>query len=208
MDSKIHQSILHHYTKLYKEFGYSPKAVGWTKGKQNIRFDTFAQIGELGKSSVLDIGCGFGDLLSFFNERKFKVKYTGVDINPQFIEFAKKKYPKSDFKVRDIGIKPFKKRFDWVFAIGTTNQCGSYKYIEKLLTDMLQCSKNGIAMDFLSTYVDFKKSGNFHASPEKVFKIAKKLSRRVVLRHDYLPFEFCVFIYKNDKLAKNLAFMT
>ena len=62
-------------------------------------------------------------------------------------------------------------------------------------------------MDFMSTYVDFRRKGSFHASPERVFKIAKKLSKRVVIRHDYLPFEFSVYIYKSNKLNKNQTFV-
>jgi len=92
------------------------------------------------------------------------------------------------------------------FAIGVTNHSGSYRYIQSLLKEMFRISKNGVGMDFLSTYVDFKKAGNFHTSPERIFKIAKKLSKRVVIRHDYLPFEFCLYIYKNNKMNKNLAF--
>jgi len=206
MDSKTHQSILNHYTELYKKFGSKPAAIGWAKGKQNIRFNAITEIGELKDSSVLDVGCGFGDLSLFLKKRKLQVKYTGVDINQKFIELPKKKYPKTTSATRDIETNLFTKKFDWVFAIGSTNQSGSYKYINTLLTEMFRCCKKGIAMDFLSTYVDFKKSGNFHASPEKVFQIAKRISKRVVIRHDYLPFEFCVYIYKNDKISKSLSF--
>ena len=71
---------------------------------------------------------------------------------------------------------------------------------------MLKICKKGVAMDFMSTYVDFKRKDSFHASPERVFKIAKKLSKRVVIRHDYLPFEFCVYIYKNNNLTKKHTF--
>ena len=28
------------YTQRYNEFGYSPKTLGWIKGKQNIRFNS------------------------------------------------------------------------------------------------------------------------------------------------------------------------
>ncbi|MCV0393512.1 MAG: class I SAM-dependent methyltransferase [Nitrosopumilus sp.] len=177
------------------------------KGKQDIRFNAVSKIGVLKNSSVIDIGCGYGDFLAFLNKKRFNVKYTGIDINERFIDIAKSKHPNSYFDVRDIEKKPLKKKFDWAFAIGTTNQNGSYSYIEKLMKEMLKISKKGIAIDFLSTYVDFKKPSNFHASPEKVFKIAKKFSKRVVLKHDYLPFEFCIFIYKNDKISKNISFL-
>jgi len=206
MDINTKKAITEHYTKLYEKYGYSASALGWPRGKQDIRFQAISQIGELKNKKILDVGCGFGHLFSYLKAQKIHMKYTGVDINEEFIKIAKKMNPKSRFEVRDIEKNPFTNNFDWVFAIGTTNESGSYQYIRNLLSEMFKISREGVAMDFLSSYVDFKKRGNFHVSPEKVFKIAKKLSKRVVIRHDYLPFEFCIYIYKNDKITKNLAF--
>ena len=33
------RNVIERYVKRYKEFGYSPKSLGWDKGKQDIRFD-------------------------------------------------------------------------------------------------------------------------------------------------------------------------
>ena len=206
MNEKERSSIIKHYQKLFKKYGVKPAALGWVKGKQKTRFKVIAEIGDLKNSSLLDIGCGFGDFVDYLESKKIKFDYTGIDINPEFVKIAKELHPKEKFDYRDIEVNPYKKKFDWVFAIGTTNHSGSYDYIKNLLRNMLNNSKKGIAMDFLSSYVDYKKSGNFHSSPEKIFKIAKTLSKRVVLRHDYLPFEFCIYIYKNDKIKKNLSF--
>ena len=32
----------------------------------------------------------------------------------------------------------------------------------------------------------------------EIFKICKSLTKRVVLHHDYMPFEFCIYLYKLD----------
>lgn len=207
MKKKIHNSIFNHYTELFHKFGIRPASLGWPRGRQDLRFQIMSEIGNIKNSKILDVGCGFGDLLSFCELKKFNVNYTGVDINAKFIEIAKLKHPNSKFFVRDIEKTKFQEKFDWVFAIGTTNMAGSHDYIENLLKEMFRIAKKGIAMDFMSTYVDFRRKGSFHASPEKVFKIAKKLSKRVIIRHDYLPFEFCVYIYKNNKLNKNHTFV-
>jgi len=198
--------ILNHYTKLYRKFGINPASLGWPKGKQNVRFSAMSKIGDLQNSRVLDVGCGFGDLLTYFKLRKIHVDYTGIDINSEFINIAKQKHPDTTFAVRDIETRKFKKKIDWVFGIGLTNKGGSYNYIENLLEEMCRIAKKGVTMDFLSSYVDFKRKGDFHASPEQIFKIAKKFSKRVVIKHDYLPWQFCVFVYTNDKLNKDNMF--
>lgn len=207
MKKYVHNAILEHYTELYYQYGVHPASIGWPKGRQDIRFQVMSEIGNLNNSKILDVGCGFGDFLSFLKSRKIRTKYVGVDINPIFIKIAKQRHPRTSFQVRDIEKNRFKEKFDWVVAIGTTNMAGSHEYITNLLKEMLRISRRGIAMDFMSTYVDFKRPKSFHASPEKVFQIAKKLSKRVVIRHDYLPFEFCVYIYKHNKLSKNHTFV-
>ena len=206
MKKKIHDAIYKHYTELFENHGEKPASLGWPKGRQDLRFKIISEIGDVKNSKILDVGCGFGDFLTFLNTKKRKIEYTGIDINPIFIKIAKSIHPNSSFQKRDIEIAKFNKKFDWSFAIGTTNMKGNYKYVENLMIEMLRISKKGIAMDFMSSYVDFKQKGSSHFAPERIFKIAKKLSKRVVIRHDYLPFEFCVYIYKNNKLTENQTF--
>ncbi len=55
----------------------------WSRKKKNIReiFDS------LEIKSVIDFGCGDGGLIDLIND---KIQYTGVDISPKQIEYAKK----------------------------------------------------------------------------------------------------------------------
>lgn len=48
--------------------------------------------------NILELGCGTGTLSKYLACKE----YTGVDINPEFIESAKMKFPKHSFKVMDI----------------------------------------------------------------------------------------------------------
>lgn len=68
------------------------------------------------------------------------------------------------------------------------------------------CSK-GVAVDFISRYVDFRNRDVFYAEPEVVFKFCKSLTKRIILRSDYMPFEFCVYLYKDDSKTKNNVFI-
>lgn len=63
------------------------------------------------------------------------------------------------------------------------------------------CS-DGLAFDFLSDKVDYRHEHTFHSSPEKVLEIAYKYSRNIVLRNDYMPFEFAIIIFKDDGFDK------
>jgi len=199
-------SIIEHYSKLYKKFGESPKALGWIKGNQDVRFEIISQIGTMKNTTVLDVGCGFGDFYEFLRDKKINCKYHGVDINNQFIEIAKKRNPKGKFELRDIQKNKFTEKFDWVIATGITNHATNYRHLKNILQEMFRICKKGVVMDFISNYVDYKDKDIFYTSPEKMFQTAKELTRRVTIRHDYMPFEFCLYLYKNDKKTTKNVF--
>lgn len=60
--------------------------VGTRRARDRI-FDTYVRLPE--SCRLLDIGCGSGELLEYLPSH---VQYTGVDINPRYIELARKKY--------------------------------------------------------------------------------------------------------------------
>jgi hypothetical protein len=60
---------------------------------------------------------------------------------------------------------------------------------------MMAMSSKGVAVNFLSSYVDYELDRNFHFAPEKAFSLAKKLTRFVTLRHDYPLYEFTLYLY-------------
>lgn len=203
MNKKIHDEIINHYNELYKKNGVNPISLGEPKGRTVTRFKIMTEIGVINNSSILDVGCGFGYFIDFLNNNYKNIKYLGVDINEEFIKIAKKRNPGVKFQVRDIQKNKINKKFDWVFGIGLASTGINYNHIEEMIKEMLRISKKGIVMNFITNYVDFKNKGTFYTSPEKIFKITKKLSRRVILRHDYFPYEFCLYVYKNDKINKS-----
>lgn len=199
------KSIINHYDELVKKYGENHKGLGWLNGRQAIRFEIINSIGNFNGCNILDVGCGFGDFYKFLKYKKIKCQYLGVDINSKFIDIARDRYPDAKFQVRDLLENKIKNKFDWVIATGITNHSSSYQYIKEMLTEMLKISKKGVSMDFISSYVEYKQKEIFYSNPEKIFKIAKLLSSRVTIRHDYMPYEFSIYIYKNDrKNEKNI----
>ncbi len=51
---------------------------------------------------VLDLGCGNGRFYNFIKDKVENIKYTGVDINNDFIKESKKKYKDAKFINKDI----------------------------------------------------------------------------------------------------------
>ena len=43
-------------------------------------------------AKIADLGCGFGDFYKFLKNRNYNYIYRGYDINPEMIDYCKKKY--------------------------------------------------------------------------------------------------------------------
>jgi len=208
MNEKDKRAIIQRYNENLKKYGYSPKTLEWFKNRQHIRFKALSEIGDLDNSSILDVGCGFGDLYGFLIKKGLNIEYTGYDINENLIEIAKEVYPDAHFEVKDIEEDKTNEKFDWVFSCGIFNNklSDNASFIQSMLKKMFKLCNKGVAADFMSAYVDFKNEGTYYAKPEEIFKFCKTLSRRVLLRHDYMPFEFCVYVYKDDRINKRNVF--
>lgn len=196
------------YSSRYEKFGYSPKSLGWEKGKQDVRFDILTSHYDFSEKSVLDIGCGFGDLNKTLG-KKFggKYSYLGVDLVPDLIDEARKRYigDHIDFTVDDFLSVDFSREFDFVIASGVFNHhyknVNNYDVIEAAISKALSLASDGLAFDFLSDKVDYRLRNTFHSAPEKILSLAYKFSRNVILRNDYMPFEFSLFVFKDDSFS-------
>jgi len=191
--------IINLYESRYTELGYNIKTVGWgTVQSQHLRFKILAGIADLSDSSICDIGCGFGDLYPYLIQRFSNIEYTGFDLCCKLINEAKKRYPDARFEQFDILEKNLNEKFDYIFCSGALN-CkidNHEKYIWEMLKSMHNLCKHGLAVNFLSTYVDYQIEKDFHFEPEKAISMARQFSNWVTLRHDYPLYEFTVYIYR------------
>lgn len=203
-------SVKERYSKRYDQFGYAPQTLGWVNGKQDIRFNSLTSEYNFENKHVLDIGCGFGDLIKTLSVKTNSFKYTGVELVENLLFEAKNRYKGENINFVDANILEFnsEKQFDFSIASGIFNYKldgkNNYEFVEHVIEKALSLSKDGLAFDFLSDKVDFfKYQYTFHNKPEKILEIAYKFSRNVILKNDYMPFEFSLFIFKDDSFNKD-----
>lgn len=196
------------YSTRYKEFGYSPKSLGWDKGKQDVRFNVLTSQYDFTGKAVLDVGCGFGDLnKTIFSKYGNRYSYLGIDLVPDLIGEARERYTRKgiDFSTGDFLSVELERDFDYVVASGIFNHrlnaANNYELIEATMAKAFSVARDGLAFDFLSDKVDYQLEHTFHSSPEKILAMAYKYSRNVILRNDYMPFEFAIFISKDDSFT-------
>jgi SAM-dependent methyltransferase len=149
----------------------------------------------------LDVGCGFGDLHDFLERKGIAVRYTGLDIQPAFIEEARKRHPNDEFTCAGIEEFPSDARFDFVFVSGSFNvkfREDQEAWVFRMLRKMFAVAERGVGINLLSTYYDpdHYRADMFYCSPERAFTEAQAITRRVTLRHDYLPHDFTLYLYR------------
>lgn len=191
------------YQKKWLQYGPRVESVGWNDAKkQKRRFEVLCDVGDIVNSSVLDAGCGFGDLYGFLRESGIAAQYTGVDAQPEFIAVAKERFPGARFECFDLNSAPpsrFPARFDYVLASGLFGlDVGDNRaFREQMLERLFDGCARAVAANFVSSYVDYREDYLAYTGPEEVVSFCmKSLTKKVVVRHDYFKFEFTVYLYR------------
>lgn len=200
MDPYSKDQLLSFYNHHLKLFGDRPEALRWTPQGQLRRYHCLAEITpDLDGSTVLDYGCGTGDFYRFLKRRGVDVKYTGVDMNPNFIGLAKKKYPECEFRVMVLDEEEsLEGYYDYIFI------CGVFNYLvpnvkEDLLhamTTLFRHCNKGLALNALSTHTPIKDPELHYTCPEEMVQFSlENLSPSLALRHDRVKSDFTLFVY-------------
>lgn len=201
MDSLSKEYIISFFNKNLMLFGDRPDAVRWTKEGQEMHYEAMLEVGDIRHSRILDFGCGKGDLYGFLRDRHIEVRYTGIDINENLINLARNKYPGIDFRVLDIEREELKEDFDFVFICGVFNLKvnGVEDLMRTTLIKLFRHCKKALVFNALSSHSPKKDYELFYLGPEDILSFAiENLSPFVSLRHDMIPYDFFLFIYREQ----------
>jgi len=205
---KDKESVIERYTQKYSQFGYSQKSVGWgEKGRQELRFSILSSLWDFKGASVLDIGAGFGDFYKFIGKDTVSF-YHGFDIVPVLVEKGNELYGSNqNFKLTSGNFMdiPLERKYDIVIISGMFNfklvNGDNYSFINDIIIKAFAHCNIGFAANFITDRVDHHDNVIFNSSPEKIVEIALKHTKNFVLRNDYMPFEFSVFLNKDDSFS-------
>lgn len=199
--NEISDQIKSRYQRRFRKYGFAARSLNWKRlGAAHQRFrQMWAEIDFNGKS-VLDVGCGFGEMAKFLRKRYKAVEYVGVDIVPEFIKVAKKLYPEFRFEVRDYFNDPLPEKFDVVLASGTLNSnvSDNIGYRRNAIKVMFEHTNKVLAFNMSGAHPppeNDSKSKVWYADSLEILEYCMSLTRRVILRANYNPKDFTVFMY-------------
>lgn len=187
------------YDRSLARFGPGPKALlWWDYRSMAIRFRELVKSVPVEGRSIMDAGCGLGDLLPYLYAKSPDFQYLGVDKNKEFIKIAKQRYEGHKFKVGD----PFNKtigRFDIVISSGVMNGntkdwpakrkrmiANLFKQADEALVFNMAGGSRPIPNDSLIAYADAGEIRDY----------CKTLAKRVELKTDYLDQDFTIAMFK------------
>lgn len=192
------------YTARFKSLGPVAEAVGWSsESTQNTRYRVLLDIGVDENSRVLDVGCGYGKLLTWLEDKECHVNYTGVDITQAMIDGAKELHPTGQFYTGNILTESMfaERSFEYVLASGifAFRTGGGMQYLIRMASRMFELSLVGCAFNCLSGWREKMEDGEFAPDPCEVLNQCRKITPWVCMRHDYHRGDFTIYMYWKNR---------
>lgn len=163
---------------------------GWSSPQsQSDRFQALLRAAQFEGGSVIDYGCGSGDLFGYLQSSGYAFDYLGLDQNSDMIRIAKAKYG-ARFDV--IGLdEVFFSSADYIFCSGVFQFRDSDNpyYYDALIRSLFRQSKRCIAFNVLSAnrlkseMVDEE----LYFEPREILGVAQATSQLWLLDHSYHP---------------------
>jgi SAM-dependent methyltransferase len=194
--------ISSHFERLLDGFGFNLQGLDYGRPEsQRIRFEVLAEAIPDRDARLLDVGCGLGDYADFLAERRPRIVYSGVDLTEKMVAEARRLHPNLDLKVADILDPSFNEHFDVVTAIGIFYLLGgdAFSTARRLVRRMWELCGCVLAFSTLSTLAPNKQPGEFYADPTEMLRFCLQLTPWCVLRHDYLPHDFSVYMFREPR---------
>lgn len=197
---------LFHRTRFKKWRGRNAKALGWSgEEAQHKRFKVIAEAISFDDQHVLDLGCGFGDLLDYFHGQCTLGSYTGIDQHRAFVAAANQKFSNDGHNERipcrfilgDFS-KMELKHYDIVVASGALNyRSRDEDYLSKTIKKMYAAADKALIFNLLNADAfpvqPLLVSYNKHA----IYRYCKMLCSDVLLIDDYAAEDFTIVMMKS-----------
>ncbi len=194
-------TIIHYHRHRIAEYqNGTAMALGWReKESQTRRFEVLSTVGDLNGCSVLDVGCGYGDLKGYLDQKVSGFTYIGIDQMPEFIAEAEERYQdcadtfffQTDFTTVDFP------QVDYVLASGALGyRCDNPAFYTNMIEKMYGAATRVLAFNMLDADLFAEHPLLVGHDCDAVVAFCKGLSDCVEVVRGYLEDDFTVFVYK------------
>jgi SAM-dependent methyltransferase len=194
--------IASYYEGLIRQYGHDPRACDYGRPEtQSLKFRVLSDVLPLSGCSLLDIGCGFADYATFLRTHFSELLYSGIDLCSAMVTEAQRNHPDLDLRVANIHDASLNRTFDVVSANGIFYLLGdqAWPLMQKMIERMYALATRAVSFNSLSAWARDQEPGEFYADPLQTLIFCRRLTPWVVLRHDYHPRDFTVYLYKTGR---------
>jgi len=183
------------YNTSLEKYGKSAQGVRWNSQKsQFIRFKILVNFlpKEIDRLSIVDAGCGFGDLYLYLKEEyKAPKSYVGLEMMQEMITEAK---VRTGCEIYDCDILKDKLiEADYYVCSGAMNILTCFE-TTLFISRCFKASKKGFIFNLLEGEDESLVYNYF--LPKEIKKIAKELGATIKIKKGYLERDFSVAFYK------------
>jgi SAM-dependent methyltransferase len=182
--------------------GTDIERVEWSRRGQLMRFEVFLDDHVISGATLLDVGCGVGDLYEHLRRRDIDCEYTGFDLSPAMIGRCRERFPGVRFDCGNFLEWNPGQAFDYVVSIGIHNIRipGGTELLHAFMRRQFEmCTRAA----YLSLLTDRYQGFAPHIQAwrvEDVLSAALAITPYVAIRHDYLPNDFGVALYRQPMI--------
>lgn len=207
MRASDREATIRRYQARLARHGLGARALGWDKGRQQIRFAAALHGLDTGFASILDMGCGLGDLFGYLRRLGWKGRYLGLDIVPEFVAEARRRFGAdgAEFRELELSSQALRESFEVSVAIGVFNhrlRQGSWDDLRAMFRALWRHSSLLVAVDFLSATAAQRRPELRYWDAGSLLRFGLSHSKRVTLAHDYMPFEFTLQVWRDDSFTR------
>jgi SAM-dependent methyltransferase len=193
------------------QYGYQPQALYWSSREiQTVRFKKLSEILPRNQAcSILDVGCGFGDLKAYLVQQGFKIDYTGIDLSEDMVRSARFQYPGIKVHQGDLfDFNPKSQQYDFVLLSGALNEVVETdiedssehqgRYAKAVIRKLYDSCQQGVAFNLLDARNAWVASRPDLQSfqPEEIADYCKTFAHHVSWQDGYVDNDFTVFLYR------------
>ena len=184
------------YLSAIQKYGVTPRGVQWnSREHQEIRFDVILSLlpKDLSSSTLVDAGCGFGDLYCYLQKKERLVqKYIGIDMLEEMQSIAQKR-TKETILLANICTDPLPSA-EYYLCSGALNiltQFESYQFIH----NAYKSATKGLIFNLL--YGDKESQTYNYFTKEQIESLAQELKvQKLCFKDAYLEHDLTVGFFK------------
>jgi SAM-dependent methyltransferase len=196
-------TVMHYHRHRITEFQQGTvEALGWCGTQDQLaRYKVLVNVGDLNGASILDIGCGYGDLKAFLDQYFSDFDYIGIDQMPEFIAEAKARHGhcsrttfcQTDFCTAELP------HVDYVFASGALcYRCKNERFYSDMICKLYNSAKVAFAFNMLDGKNFPQHDLLIGHECDEILAFCRALSPQVECFSDYSEDDFTVFMVRDS----------